>query len=171
MFLAHAKMTGRLWAKLDISSNSSGSSKISAKYMESVIQRLLYQQNRKSTARTYLSVWHKFNDFLVQLDKKPKFWEDRTTLFIAYMIEKGCQSSTVKSYVSAIKKMLVNDGYEWQDKYILLSSLTKACKLKNDCVKVRRPIKCSMLETILFEVQRIYKKRFQHYLEVMYKAL
>ena len=99
----------------------------------------------------------------------PKTWEDRVSLFIGYKIDNGMQSSTVKSYVSAIKKMLVNDGYPWQDEKVLVGALTKACKLINDRVHTRLPIQCSLLELILFEVQRKYSN--QWYLQVMYKAL
>ena len=53
---------------------------------------------------------------MINLDVKPTSWEDRVTLFIGYKIDQGINSSTVKSYVSAIKKMLTDDGYPWDDK-------------------------------------------------------
>ena len=148
---------------------SSESSRISAKHMERIIEKLMCQQMRQSTSKTYLSIWHQFNQFLLKLDHRPSKWEDCTTLFIGYMVENGYQSSTVKSYVSAIKKMLLLDGYKWNDKDILLTSLTRACKLKNDVVKTRLPIHCGLLEMVLFEVQRLYAD--QPYLQCMYKAL
>ena len=93
-------------------------------------------------------------------------------LFIrGFKIDQGMQSSTVKSYISAIKKMLVDDGYPWDDKKVLVASLTKACKLVNDRVKTRLPIQCGLLELILFEVQRIYSSNNQMYLQVLYQAL
>ena len=79
------------------------------------------------------------------------------------------QSFTVKCYVSAIKKMLVNDGYPLDDKKILLGAMTSACKLINDKVHTRLPIQCSLLELILFEVQRKFSN--QQYIQIMYKAL
>ena len=85
---------------------------------------------------------------------KPKLWEDRTTLFIGHLIDKGIQSSTIKSYVSAIKKTLVDDDYEWQDNRVLLGSLTRACKLVNDRVKTRLPVQRGLLDLLLFEIQR-----------------
>ena len=148
---------------------SSESSKISAKHMNNIIDRLMCQQTRESTSKTYLSIWHQFNMFLIRLDHRPRSWEDRTTLFVGYLVEKGYQSSTVKSYVSAIKKMLLIDGYRWNDKAVLLSSLTRACRLKNDSVRTRLPIQCGLLEMILFEVQRSFGT--QPYLQTMYKAL
>ena len=79
------------------------------------------------------------------------------------------QSSTVRSYVSAIKKTLVDDGYDWQDSKVLLGSLTRACRLINDRVRTRLPIQCGLLELLLFEIQKVFCNQF--YLEVMYKAL
>ena len=97
-------------------------------------------------------------------------WKDRTSLFIAHLIhERRFQSTSVKSYVSAIKKTLVIDGYKWIDEKILLSSLTRACKLVNDHVRTRFPIQCGLLEIMLFEFERIFST--QPYLEKLYKAL
>ena len=90
-------------------------STISTAHMEAVVQRLLGQQNRPSTVKTYMNIWRQFNKFVISLDIPPKSWEARTTLFIAHLIEQGKQSASVKSYVSAIKKMVVTDGYKWQD--------------------------------------------------------
>ena len=99
----------------------------------------------------------------------PKFWEDRATLFLTNLIEKGAQSCSVRTYVSAIKKTLISDNYKWDDNKVMLNALTKACRLVNDSVKMRLPISCSLLESILFEIQRIYNR--QPFLEKMYKAL
>ena len=67
--------------------------------------------------------------------------------------------------------MLIADNYKWDDKVVALSSLSRACKLKNDVVRTRLPIHYKLLETILFEVQRMFRKKVQPYLEMMYKAL
>ena len=81
------------------------------------------------------------------------------------------QSSSVKSYVSAIKRTLLNEKYPWQDGRILIGSLAKACKLKNNHVHTRLPIHCSLLELILFEVQRKYVSNNQPYLEKLYEVI
>ena len=47
-------------------------------------------------------------------------------------------------------------------------SITKACRLLNDTVYIRRPIRKGLLELILFEVEHIFGN--QYYLEVMFKA-
>ena len=154
---------------MDTMSNSSGSSRISTKAIELIIEKLKYYQTRQSTAKTYLAIWRQFNKFLLSLDYMPEKWEYRTILFVGYLIEKGMQSSTVKSYISAIKKTLINDNYEWTDVNVQLASLTKACRMKNDVVLTRLPIYCGMLELILFQVQRKFKN--QPYLEAIYLAL
>ena len=151
--------------------SSSNSSRISTKQIQLIIDKLIGQSQRNSTSNNYLRIWRQFNKFVINLDKKPNTWEDRVTLFIAHKIDQGMQSSTVKSYVSAIKKLLVDDGYPWDDQKVLLGSLTKACKIVNDKVHTRLPIQCSLLEMILFEVQRLFDAKGQWYLEIMYKAL
>ena len=91
-------------------------------------------------------------------------------LFVAHLIhDRGLQSSTVKSYVSAIKRMLLNDNYEWQDNQILIRSLTRACRIINDTVRTRLPIHCGLLEQIIFEIRKIFAD--QWYLQSLYKAI
>ena len=115
----------------------------------------------------YHKIWKKFNEFIIQLDRIPRTWEDRTALYCAYLIcIRGLKSSTVRSYVSAIKAVLRKDGYEWSDDKVLLSTLTKSCKLKNDTVKTRLPIQQGLLDLILFDIRRKFET--QPYLEAMY---
>ena len=136
--------------------------------MLQVIDRLRCKSNRNSTRKTYHRIWTTFNKFLIRLDDKPQCWEERVTIFIAYLIEQGRQSSTIKSYVSAIKNVLMTDGYEWSDSKILLTSLTRACKLENDIVKTRLPIHGKLLDLLLFEVERAFDT--QPFLRAMYMA-
>ena len=138
--------------------------------MESILERLKMQRVRGSTAKNYLSIWRKFNKFLIRLDRKPNLWEDRVALYCAYLIDQGSQSQTVKSYVSAIEGVLKDDGYQWNNDRILLSSLTRACKIVNDKVKTRLPITQGLLELILFETDRIFGCN-QDYLCILYKAI
>ena len=55
-------------------------------------------------------------------------------LFVAYLINQGKKSSTVRSYVSAIKAVLEQINTEVNEKRSLITSLTQACNLKNDYV-------------------------------------
>ena len=134
-----------------------------------IIDKLRNQETRQSTAKTYLAIWRQFNKFLLSLDSMPFTWEHRTVLLIGYLIHEGMQLTTVKSYVSAIKRTLLNDKYKWKDEEVELNSLTKACKLKNGVVHTRLPIYCSLLELILFQVKRIHID--QPYLQSLYLAL
>ena len=149
--------------------SESTNSKISSVKIMKVIDKLMSNQTRKSTGKTYLRVWRQFNNFVINLDVKPKYWEDRTTLFIGHLVDKGVKSNSIKTYVSAIKRILIDDGYQWEDSKILLSSLTRACRIINDKVHTRLPIQCGLLELVLFEIQRTYSNQF--YLEKLYKAI
>ena len=153
------------------SSSKSDDSRISVHDMNNIVQKLMMRQHRDSTTKIYLSVWRQFNKFLVKLDARPKFWEDRTMLFIAYLVDRGFQSSTIKSYVSATKKTLLLDGYKWDDNLVLVRSLAKACRIINDRVRTRLSSHCSLLEMLLFEIQRWYGTKKQWYLELLYKAM
>ena len=84
-------------------------------------------------------------------------------------MKEGVQSSTLRSYYCGIKSVLKEDGYVVDDDKVLLNTLAKACKLKNDHVITRLPIQCKLLEILLFEVQRLFAD--QSYLEILYKAI
>ena len=121
----------------------------------------------------YYAVWKGFNKFFIRLDNKPETWEDRIILYVAFLIEGKRSSRTIKSYVSALKNILQDDGVELNEDRFLLNAMTKACKLKNDRVTTRLPIRKGMLKLILQEVEKYYhnKKRTQPYLTSLYKAL
>ena len=137
--------------------------------MEDIMIKLQQKQRRSSTSENYFKIWRAFNNFLVKLDRRPKTWEDRVALYCAYLTDEGAQSQTIKSYISAIKSVLRDDNYEWNENQVALSSLTRACKIVNDTVRTRLPIYCNLLETILFEVGRYFKD--QPYLEILYKTM
>ena len=81
----------------------------------------------------------------------------------------GCSHPQLNLMCQPSKKMLVNDEYLWDDNKVLLGALTKACKIITDKVHTRLPIQCSLLEMLLFELQRMYGE--QVYLQIMYKAI
>ena len=137
--------------------------------MRQIIEHLKSVKHRESTRKNYLAVWRKFNEFVIQLDARPKFWEDRASLFGAYMVSRGIQSSTLRSYMSAIKGTLVDAGYAWDDNRLLLSTLIRGCRVINDKVRTRLPIQIGLLEILLFELKRLYHA--QPYLEVLYQTI
>ena len=142
-----------------ISSTSSNSSRISSSNLRSLMNRLLLKQNHDSTNKMYMEVWRQFNAFLISLDTMPVSWEDRTMLFITNLVGKGFQSSSIKSYVSAVKRILINDRYQWDNTKILILSLTRACRLINDQVRTRLGISKGLLELVLFENEKIFRKK------------
>ena len=100
----------------------------------------------------------------------PEAWEDRASLFCAYLVEeRQVQSQTIKSYISAIKSILVDDGYSWCDGKILLNLITRGCRLKNDKLRCRLPISQKLLDILIFELKRVLTG--QPYLQVLYRAL
>ena len=120
--------------------------------------------------KNYLSIWRHFNRFIMRLDYIPRSWEKRTALFCAHLIEENSiQSSTLHSYISAIKHIVKMDGYAWKDERVWLDMLVRSCKLINDCLNPWLPIQFGMLELLLFELERVMRK--QPYLEILHKAI
>ena len=62
------------------------------------------------------------------------------------------------------------DGYDWCDSKVLLTTIARACPIRNDIVITRLPIHIGLLEALLFELKRIFENS-QPYLFFMYKAL
>ena len=144
--------------------------KISSWSMRLILEKLKGQSKRESTKKMYLGVWRSFNDFLFKLDKNPDNWEDRTSLFLVHLINKGVQSGTIKTYVAAIKKTLIDDNYDWKDNKIYLNAITRGCRIINDRLKTKMPVHCRLLEMVLFEVKREFGDS-QPFLKVLYLAL
>ena len=89
-----------------MASTSSRASSISTLEIENIIDQLKRQQHWSTTQKNYYNIWKSFNKFFIKLDRKPKDWGARLTLFVAHVINNNRQSSTVKSYISAIKAVL-----------------------------------------------------------------
>ena len=150
-------------------SSTSNCSKISARAMENILDRLKNCSRRDSTMKNYTSVWKKFNNFIIALDVKPRIWEDRMSLFGAFLFNNGMQSSTLRSYFLAITSILKDDGYTVNYEKLLLSSLVRSCKMINDKASAKLPIQLPLLEILLFEFGQKFAQ--QPYLEKLYKAL
>ena len=152
-------------------SSLSSKGSISTKAIKLIIDKLKNDRVRDSTKTNYYCVWKLFNEFFIKLDVKPHSWEERLTLFVEYLIESKYKSTTIKSYISAIKAVLRNDGVELQEDKYLLALLTRACKLKNDTVRTRLPIQKGMLHIILRSTKNYYLNLGQPYLAHMYVAV
>ena len=90
-------------------------------------------------------------------------------LYVAYLIHNSRQSSTIKSYISAIKAVLYNGGIQISEDTALLSALTHTCKIHRDCINVRLIIRKSHVKLLVQELQ--IKFQSQPYLRTMYTAL
>ena len=133
------------------------------------METLKANQTRPSTLQNYMTIWRQFNKFLIKLDQRTTSWENRVVLYGTYLVDNGAQSSSVKSYFSAIKHILKMDGYQWNDNQAMLNIVTKSCRIINDRLKVRLPIGRRLLELVLYEVQRYYNS--QPYLEKLYSTI
>ena len=154
-------------------SSGSSSSTISASEMKNIIEKLKSQRCRDSTRQTYYRIWKLFNKFLIRLDNMPKEWEERLVLFIGFLIENELQSSTVKTYLSAIKGVLVENNIRIQEDRFLLMSLTRACKIKNDICTVRLPIRKNLFNAIIKKIEQYFgsEEVNQPYLQRLYMAV
>ena len=119
----------------------------------------------------YYNIWRTFNEFFIRLDVKPDKWKDRLTLFVGYLIDKNRKSTTIHSYVSAIKAVLSSIDEEIDEDQVLLSALIRACKIHKDRVITCLPIRKSLLHLILDAIEtRLFSMR-QPYLTALFKAL
>ena len=150
-------------------SDSDKSSSISTQDLELLVDSLKNEQHRSSTRSNYYSIWKIFNKFFLRLDIKPLNWEDRITLFVAHLIKEGKQSSTICSYLSAIRAVLKKEGIHLNEDMYLLTALTRACKLKNDRIMQRQPIRKTMLFSLIDALKDVLDG--QPYLFSMYAAL
>ena len=105
----------------------------------------------------------------MRLDEKPHSWEERICLFAGYLISKNKRSQTVRSYVSALRAILKLDGVSLNENQFILSSLTRACKLQNDMVRIRLPIKRPLLNLILRRTLEFLSD--QPYLSILYRTI
>ena len=147
-------------------------STISTSEIHRIIEGLKGRQYENSTAKTYLGIWRKFNQFVIKLDDIPRSWEERVSLYGGYLVDHGIHSSTLKTYITAIKQTLLTDGYAWNDDALYLHTLTSvtgACKKNNDKSYSKFPIKRNLMELILCEIERMYSK--QPYLDTLYKTI
>ena len=140
-----------------MSDNTSSTSTLSTVKFEYIIDKLRNEKHRSSTRKNYYTVWKLFNKFILCLDHHPRKWEDRLSLFVGYMVNNRNKSTTIHSYVSAIKSVLADVGVVIQEDRYLLSSLTKACRLINDNVHVRLPIGKDMLYVLLCNVKHMFQ--------------
>lgn len=153
------------------SKSVSDTSKLSTDFFQRVLEDLEILAVEDSTLRAYMVSWHALNEFWTQLDVKPETWEDRISLFVAYMIMKRFQPSTIRSYISGIKYILNLINIKVDTNSFKFSALVKAARYKNKKLHIRLPIKLRLLNRLLDEVPRLPKVRDQPYLIALYRAM
>ena len=154
-------------------SSSSGSTTLSTVSIQAIVDKLKMQCVRSTTMKNYYSVWKTFDEFFLKLDIKPHKWEDRIVLFVAYLIEfKQVQLQTIQSYISALRNILLDDGFELNENKFLLSALTKACHFQNDTsMRSRLPIQKNLLHKIIHFMENHFSQQNQPYLAILYKTI
>ena len=91
-------------------------------------------------------------------------------LYVAKLcVEDGRTSAMIKSYASAIKTVLRTEGIFIDSHIYQLKVPAKACRISNDKVKTRLPIKKGLLGVILDKLKQIFD--CQPSLERLYKAI
>ena len=144
---------------------------ISTSDMQAIVDNLKNDHIGDSTKENYHAIWMSSNRFFLHLDVKPHNWEDRIVLFVGFLIQEGRQSQTICSYLSAIKAVLLSIGVKLKQDQFLLSSLARACKLKNDKINTKLPIQKSLLQVIIRRTKQHFGDIGQIYLQSLYCAL
>ena len=91
---------------------------------------------------------------------------------MGFLVHNKLRSTSVRSYISAIKSVLLEIGVKLQEDSFLLTSLTKACKYKNESVINRFPICKGMLKLMLDKINKMYGgENPQRYLRNLYLAV
>lgn len=135
-------------------STSEEPTKISLHLFKRVVDKLQNADVEWSTKEMYYKVWCLFNRFLLCFDDLPTTWEDKLVLFAAFNVEIGNAPATISSYMSGIRYMLRHDGINISNVSCKLASIIRACKINNDEVSVRRPIKKKLLRLLIKAVDR-----------------
>ena len=149
--------------------SSGGSTSISTSSIQAIIEKLKTEQFRNSTKATYYRVWKLFCKFFIRLDDKLMNWEDRIVLFTGFLIENKLKSTTVRSYLSAIRAILWDCEITLNEDTCLLNALTRACKIKNDRLLTKLPMGKNMLKIVL--TQNKVAHNTQVYLRCLFAAI
>ena len=82
------------------------------------------------------------------------------------------QSSTIKCYISAVRAILKQDKINLKEDQFLITSLTRAACLKNDCIRLWLPIQKGLPGVVLRQVRKHLKYDLnQKYLLILYQTI
>ena len=85
------------------------------------------------------------------------------------MVKTKKKLTTIRSYISAIKAVLWEEGIELNENRSILNSLTRACHIRNDKIRIKLPIKKPMLQLLMKSLIKTYPG--QPYLVTLYRAM
>lgn len=136
------------------------------------IKQLIQSYRLKhSTRKSYKRTWNRFNKFISKFNLIPPKWEDRIIVWAAHLADHRKSSSTIKSYVSAIRYCLSLDGIKVPHSNCELSAIIQAARQMNDRLYVRLPIQKDLLKLILNFIHTSYiEGRGQSYLGSLLKC-
>ena len=135
------------------------------------MDNLKFQRHTDSTEKTYHKVWTIFNKFYIKLDVKPRSWEQQIILFMGFLVDSKLKSSTVKSYISAIRSVLSDLNVRILQENFTLAALTRACRIRNDELVIRLPIQKDLINLILDCLHTNFAKLGQFYLLNLYMSV
>ena len=98
-------------------------------------------------------------------------WENRLVLFVGHLIETNKKSNTIRSYISAIKAVLNESGIFLSENTFLISSLIRSCRIHQDKLTVKLPIKKALLGQVIKKIYQIFSEQGQPYLASLYSAI
>ena len=151
---------------------SSTSSQVSTDYLEQTIECLKNKTLDDSSKEMYYAVWCTFNKFFIKLDRKPDNWEDWLALFLAYLLDNRTRKATIKSYTSALKSILRDDGINIDKNSVKLVTLLKASNYIETEERTWLSIHLGMKRVLLDKICAYFGlKENQPYLNGLYKAM
>ena len=77
----------------------------------------------------------------------------------------------VKSYISALRAILKDDGKKLNEDLFLVSPLTRACHYVNDRSRTHLPLQKSLLSVLLKYTEIHFNKNNQPYLSLLYRTI
>ena len=141
--------------------------------LKEIVERLKREQICPRSQRTYHHAWHNFSKFMVRLDERPDTWTDSLVYFTANLIVEGHPKPTIKSYVSAVKHVLQEDGIQLEDNSLALSALLKSTKYTVETgPQLRLPIQWNLVKILCDAINYTFlTKKSQPYLALLYRGI
>lgn len=156
---------------IDLSSYSSSSdSKIDLEYFTRVIvERNMQKDVGPASKDSYHGIFRNFIDFLNIFNTVPERWEDKIVLYTTFLADNIYEEATIRSYLSAIRHELKQDGVILHEDRCKLEAIIRSSRYKNKGKRDRQGISQQMLHHLLDQVD--YKYHDQQYLKHLYKAM